>query len=106
MSTTTILGENHQLTSLRYVLRNKSTGTVYLVILFTIYRKEDVNEDGSLKPGAVGASGSEGKAGEPGSHDEEHENFDEEKAIEEAKRKLSTVDLAEGGVETNADDVD
>lgn len=94
------------LTSVRYVLRNKSTGTVYLVILFTIYRKEDVNEDGSLKPGAVGASGSDGKSEGPDSHDDEHEDFDEDKAIEEAKRKLSTVDLTEGGVETNADDVD
>ncbi|KAK0749722.1 hypothetical protein B0T18DRAFT_479631 [Schizothecium vesticola] len=91
---------------LRYVLRNKSTGTVYLVVLFTLYRKEDVNEDGSLKPGAVQASGSESKSERSGSHDDEHEHFDEEKAIEEAKRKLSTVDVTEGGVETNADDVD
>ncbi|KAK1830130.1 DUF1769-domain-containing protein [Podospora conica] len=91
---------------LRYVLRNKATGMVYLVVLFTIYRKEDVNEDGTLKPGAVQASGDQGKSERPGGHDDGHEDFDEEKAIEEAKRKLSTADVAEGAVETNADDVD
>ncbi|KAI1749601.1 hypothetical protein F4782DRAFT_512359 [Xylaria castorea] len=41
--------------TLRYVLRNRSTGDTYLVILFTLYLKEDVNEDGSLKPAALEA---------------------------------------------------
>ncbi|KAM4055992.1 hypothetical protein HRG_002917 [Hirsutella rhossiliensis] len=44
------LRRSHQL---RYVLRNKDTGEVYLVILFTLYLKEDVNEDGTLKEGAA-----------------------------------------------------
>ncbi|KAI9896320.1 hypothetical protein N3K66_008492 [Trichothecium roseum] len=39
---------SHQL---RYVLRNKSTGAVYLVVMFTLYLKEDVNEDGTIKEG-------------------------------------------------------
>ncbi|KAI1432766.1 hypothetical protein GGR50DRAFT_672469 [Xylaria sp. CBS 124048] len=39
--------------TLRYVLRNRTTGHTYLVILFTLYLKEDVNEDGSLKPTAL-----------------------------------------------------
>ncbi|KAI0184231.1 hypothetical protein EV127DRAFT_464586 [Xylaria flabelliformis] len=42
--------------TLRYVLRNRSTGDTYLVILFTLYLKEDVNEDGSLKPAALQAT--------------------------------------------------
>ncbi|KAM7194375.1 Protein of unknown function (DUF1769) domain containing protein [Rhypophila sp. PSN 637] len=41
---------------LRYVLRNRSTGQVYLVVLFTLHLKEDVNEDGSLKPAALKAT--------------------------------------------------
>jgi hypothetical protein len=57
---------SHQL---RYVLRNRSTGQVYLVVLFTLYLKEDVNEDGSLKPAALQAtaraSGGKGEKGEP-----------------------------------------
>ncbi|KAI0003476.1 DUF1769-domain-containing protein [Xylariaceae sp. FL0662B] len=43
--------------ALRYVLRNRSTNDTYLVVIFTLYLKEDVNEDGSLKPAAGGASG-------------------------------------------------
>ncbi|KAI1179007.1 hypothetical protein F4777DRAFT_14843 [Nemania sp. FL0916] len=39
--------------ALRYVLRNRATGDVYLVIVFSLYLKEDVNEDGSLKPSAA-----------------------------------------------------
>ncbi|KAI1122488.1 hypothetical protein F5Y10DRAFT_74999 [Nemania abortiva] len=41
--------------TLRYVLRNRTTGETYLVILFSLYLKEDVNEDGSLKPAALEA---------------------------------------------------
>ncbi|KJZ75393.1 hypothetical protein HIM_05319 [Hirsutella minnesotensis 3608] len=44
------LRRSHQL---RYALRNKGTGDVYFVIIFTLYLKEDVNEDGSLKEGAA-----------------------------------------------------
>ncbi|KAI0456337.1 hypothetical protein F5B21DRAFT_468533 [Xylaria acuta] len=42
--------------TLRYVLRNRTTGDTYLVILFTLYLTEDVNEDGSLKPAALKAT--------------------------------------------------
>lgn len=38
---------------LRYVLRNRATGDAYLVIVFSLHLKEDVNEDGSLKPAAL-----------------------------------------------------
>lgn len=37
----------------RYVLRNRATGDAYLVIVFSLHLKEDVNEDGSLKPAAL-----------------------------------------------------
>ncbi|KAI0512991.1 hypothetical protein F5B22DRAFT_282614 [Xylaria bambusicola] len=42
--------------TLRYVLRNRTTEETYLVILFSLYLKEDVNEDGSLKPAALEAT--------------------------------------------------
>ncbi|SPO02065.1 uncharacterized protein DNG_04738 [Cephalotrichum gorgonifer] len=35
--------------SLRYVLRNKRTKDIYLVVVFSLYLKEDLEEDGSLK---------------------------------------------------------
>ncbi|KAI1421393.1 hypothetical protein F5Y12DRAFT_33891 [Xylaria sp. FL1777] len=42
--------------TLRYVLRNRATDDTYLVILFSLYLKEDVNEDGSLTPAALEAT--------------------------------------------------
>ncbi|KAI2605563.1 DUF1769-domain-containing protein [Hypoxylon sp. NC1633] len=50
--------------SLRYVLRNRSTNDTYLVIVFTLHLKEDVNEDGSLKPSALEATKGANKATE------------------------------------------
>ncbi|CCF32857.1 hypothetical protein CH063_05161 [Colletotrichum higginsianum] len=84
---------------LRYVLRNKSTGDVYLVVLFTLYLKDDVNEDGTLKAGADSS-----KSGHPlPPSKDEHESHDEEKALEEARKKMGP---ASRETETNADDVD
>lgn len=37
------------LTHYRYVLRNKKTNDIYLVVVFSLYLKEDLNDDGSLK---------------------------------------------------------
>lgn len=98
---------SHQL---RYVLRNRSTGQVYLVVLFTLYLKEDVNEDGSLKPAALKAtakaSGGQGEKGKPMEvEDSDEASFEEEKAIEEARRKLSGVGL-DGEGQIDDDDVD
>jgi hypothetical protein len=88
-------------------LRNKSTGEVYLVILFTLYLKEDVNEDGSIKPHAFeAAKKASGHVASSEAKDSDEESFDEEKALAEAKRKLSGVGVDDGGIETNADDVD
>ena len=101
---------SHQL---RYVLRNRATEEVYLVVLFTLYLKEDVNEDGSLKPEALKAYTSgkkfQNKAAEGSSAEDDHaktdENFDHDKALDEARRSLSQVDVT-ATEETSADDVD
>ncbi|KAG5951629.1 hypothetical protein E4U53_002663 [Claviceps sorghi] len=82
---------------LRYVLRNKQTEEVYLVIVFTIYLREDVNEDGTLKEGA-GERAVEGIDGT-----RIHEDHDEESALKEAEARLGPK---VGENETSADDVD
>ncbi|KAK3346611.1 hypothetical protein B0T25DRAFT_507112 [Lasiosphaeria hispida] len=109
------LKRSHQL---RYVLRNRTTGQVYLVVLFTLYLREDINEDGSLKPAALEAtakaSGGQGKKGGPiedervmtATKDGSEKSFDDEKALDEARRKLSGVGLGEDKEQTNDDDVD
>ncbi|CAN8101279.1 unnamed protein product [Discula destructiva] len=102
---------------LRYVLRNKSTKQIYLVILFTLYLKEDVNEDGTLKPEALrahtthspAATHSEEVAAEANEADAEEPNFDGEAALEAARRHLSDVDLSaqtQDAATTADDDVD
>ncbi len=99
--------------TLRYVLRNRSTGDVYLVVVFTLHLKEDVNEDGTLKPTALQAtvprarddSDQEAAAGT----DEHEQPFDEKKAVDEARRRLSEVNLdvaGDEGVIVSAEDVD
>ncbi|KAH6847548.1 hypothetical protein B0I37DRAFT_354279 [Chaetomium sp. MPI-CAGE-AT-0009] len=101
---------SHQL---RYVLRNRSTGQVYLVVLFTLHLAEDVNEDGTLKPAAREAmKRGEGQKEEPFLGPEpdlelepDEEDFSEEESLSQARRKLSGVDL-NGESGTKADDVD
>jgi len=97
---------SHQL---RYVLRNRATGQVYLVVHFTLYLKEDVNEDGSLKPAALQAT-KKASGGLVGSKENESgsdaASFDEQKALDEARRKLSGVALDGEKIETRDDDVD
>jgi hypothetical protein len=93
---------------LRYVLRNRSTGQVYLVVLFTLHLAEDVNEDGTLKP--AGLLELTGQKGEPLSESElelepDEEDFEEEEALGDARRKLSGVAL-NGKSGTDEDDVD
>ncbi|AEO68175.1 uncharacterized protein THITE_51646 [Thermothielavioides terrestris NRRL 8126] len=104
---------SHQL---RYVLRNRSTGQVYLVVLFTLHLAEDINEDGTLKPAAwealIRASGGKGfkEAELPVPEPElelepETEDFEDEEAIAEARRNLSRINL-NGETWTQDDDVD
>jgi hypothetical protein len=40
---------NRRSHTLRYVLRNRLTGEVYLAVCFTIHLKEDVDEEGHIK---------------------------------------------------------
>lgn len=91
---------------LRYVLRNRVTGDIYLVVLFTLHLKEDVNEDGSLKPAAIasthkapGGLSAHSAEGNGMAADAVHSIEDEKKALAEAERQL-------GGDETNDDDID
>ncbi|KAL2163333.1 hypothetical protein VTH06DRAFT_5390 [Thermothelomyces fergusii] len=101
---------SHQL---RYVLRNRSTGQVYLVVLFTLHLAEDVDEDGTLKPAALERtarlSGGQGKRGQPLTETEQgpepepeldlepdDERFREEEALGEARRRLAIADVDDG----------
>ncbi|KAI0015420.1 f-box domain-containing protein [Xylariomycetidae sp. FL0641] len=81
---------------LRYVLRNRrggpdGNGFPYLVLLFTLYLKEDVNEDGSLKPAALQATRQD-KALAAGSGKVEV-GGEEEKELDEARRQVERLDL-------------
>ncbi|KAG6367870.1 hypothetical protein INS49_002066 [Diaporthe citri] len=84
---------------LRYVLRNRSTGQIFLTVLFTLYLKEDVNEDGTLEPEASRAYTShapataEDQAVTVNKEDANEPDFDGEAALEQARRHLSDVDL-------------
>ena len=103
---------SHQL---RYVLRNRSTGQVYLVVLFTLHLAEDVNEDGTLKPAALeavtqasGGKKDEELLAEPEPELEmepDEEDIHEEEVLGEARRKLSGMHL-NGETGTKEDDVD
>ncbi|KAI0437636.1 hypothetical protein F4803DRAFT_537790 [Xylaria telfairii] len=64
--------------TLRYVLRNRTTGDTYLVILFTLYLKEDVNEDGSLKPAALEATHNDKEMAKEAGKIADEENADED----------------------------
>lgn len=88
---------------LRYVLRNKSTNQTYLVVLFTLYLKEDVNEDGSLKQAALDSHKPENK--EVGEISEAAEEAEDPKAMEEARKKFEGLDVNNDTADTN-DDVD
>ncbi|CAI6096205.1 unnamed protein product [Clonostachys chloroleuca] len=85
--------------TLRYVLRNRATGEVYMTVCFTLYLKEDVNEDGTLKEGVDGSETSVVAKAES-SGDEE---FDEEAALKEAAEKLRIKDEP---TKTSSDDLD
>ncbi|KAG4427845.1 hypothetical protein IFR05_016670, partial [Cadophora sp. M221] len=46
---------------LRYTLKNRATDTVLFVVLFTLYLKEDVDEEGNVKEGVEGGKPFEGE---------------------------------------------
>lgn len=89
---------SHQL---RYVLRNKETEEPYLVILFSLYHKDYVNEDGSLKEGAHDSLNLPDKVDIQ--HDDE---FDGEGAPKEATERLGPKIDEKGNGQTSADDID
>lgn len=84
------------------MLRNKTTEDVYLVVFFTLYLQEDVNEDGSLKPEALQddapqspAAAAETLDGQQDEDDAKEEPVGGEKAaLEEAKKRLGDLDLS------------
>ncbi|EXM35579.1 Protein of unknown function DUF1769 [Fusarium oxysporum f. sp. vasinfectum] len=85
---------------LRYVLRNKETGEPYLVILFSLYHKDYVNEDGSLKEGAQDSFKQPEKA------TEENEEFDGDGALKEATEQLGPKIDEKGNEQMSVDDLD
>ncbi|ROV95915.1 hypothetical protein VSDG_05148 [Cytospora chrysosperma] len=99
---------------LRYVLRNRTTKQVYLVVLFTLYLREDVNEDGTLKPEAARAytthapAAMEEQAAIANEEDAKEPDFDGEAALEKARKHLSDVELAkqDAGATNEPDDID
>ncbi|KAK7961929.1 uncharacterized protein PG986_002754 [Apiospora aurea] len=92
---------------LRYVLRNKSTGDTYLVVLFTLYLKEDVNEDGSLKPEALASHTSHQTGEAPAEPSKAADEPEDEAALEEARKKLEGLDTGKATKgDSNDDEVD
>ncbi|TLD15796.1 uncharacterized protein PgNI_01415 [Pyricularia grisea] len=95
--------------TLRYVLRNRKTGDLYLAVTFSLYLKEDVNEDGSLKPGTVEAQKKDSRTRKAPTHEDDHgkhddnEPHDEDKSIEEARKKFGDIKVDDA---SRPDDVD
>ncbi|KAI8961151.1 DUF1769-domain-containing protein [Daldinia sp. FL1419] len=80
--------------TLRYTLRNRSTGDTYLVVTFTLYRKEDVNEDGSLKPAALEATKLDKEmAKEAGKVETETEGVSKDEDYQEARKEFEKLDV-------------
>ncbi|KAG8666492.1 hypothetical protein FPOAC2_11606 [Fusarium poae] len=86
---------------LRYVLRNKETEEPYLVILFSLYHKDYVNEDGSLKEGAHDSFNLPDKV-----DTQQDDAFDGEGALKEATEQLGPKIDEKGNGQTSADDID
>lgn len=59
--------------TLRYVLKDRKTSTVFFVVCFTLYLKEDVDEDGNIKDGVQGGVPFENGKAQGAEDDEEDE---------------------------------
>jgi len=88
------------------VLKNRKTDVIYLVVLFTLYLKEDVNEDGSIKEGVVGGKPHEGAAKGVEAHDDYEEYSEHENVYENGHANAGTAPTQKAVVETSEDDVD
>jgi hypothetical protein len=92
------------------VLKNRKSNTVYLVVLFTLYLKEDVNEDGSIKEGVVAGMPIEGRP--KGVDDDDHGHDDGAIPHQDGNGAEKHVNGVENGhakapvQETSPDDVD
>lgn len=80
--------------ALRYVLKNRETDEIYLAVLFTLYLKQDVDEEGNIKEGVEGGK----LIGKPVGVEDDEDG-------EEVKDGNSAVET-KAVVETNEDDVD
>ena len=85
--------------TLRYTLKNRKTDTVLFVVLFTLYLKEDVDEEGNVKEGVEG--------GKPFDllPQEQKERHEREKNGEHVEQEAE-VDDKENVPQTSEDDVD
>lgn len=88
---------SHQL---RYVLRNKTTEEVYLVVVFSLFLREDIDEHGNLKEGAEQHIAGGDRTTTTAAADNEH-THDETEALKQARDEFGTPHN-----ETNEDDVD
>ncbi|KAJ4163611.1 hypothetical protein LMH87_005328 [Akanthomyces muscarius] len=89
--------------ALRYVLRNKATGDVYLVVVFSLFLREDLNEDGTLREGAQQhtAGGAQVATDKKKPETDNEHDHDEEAALKRARDEFGVPHH-----ETSADDVD
>jgi hypothetical protein len=87
--------------ALRYVMKNRKTGEVLFVVLFTLYLKEDVDEEGNLKEGVeVGKPFDLLEEGEREKHLKEKSGEDgEEGEKEEVKNKEEVKTDDDDGVD-------
>ncbi|KAH8650518.1 hypothetical protein BGZ60DRAFT_389160 [Tricladium varicosporioides] len=87
--------------TLRYVLKNRATDTVLFCVLFTLYLKEDINEDGTLKDGIEG-----GKPIANMSEDDKrkHERAKNGQVVSGDGEKENVKEVV--GLETTEDDLD
>ncbi|KAI1492893.1 hypothetical protein F5X96DRAFT_304626 [Biscogniauxia mediterranea] len=110
--------------ALRYVLRNRSTGDTYLVVVFTLYLREDIDEDGELKPEAreaiareqhavaggkgFGRSREEALEDDGAKDDSEGIGDKDKEEYDEARKQLGELDIGKEKAEekTSKDDVD
>lgn len=89
------------------MLKNRVTGVVYLVVLFSLYLKEDVNEDGTIKEGVDLGKGKQVTVGEEDVEESDSGSDEEdEEAKPAAKNGVKVDDKKEQYGDTNADDVD
>jgi hypothetical protein len=87
------------------VLKNRKTDTVYLVVLFTLYLKEDVKEDGTIKEWVVGGRPHVGTAKGVEDHHEHHEQGHENGHAVNGHADSGTA-AQKATIETSPDDVD